>query len=128
MCDPPFTELMNASRHGLILMTVTLVPRLSALNLSDNPISTGRGESADFTGLKALLKALSNLHDTTLISEFELVVDNSLRLQVGPELESARRSFEIRHPQGVLTLSRYDEPTGFFDSELRAPQPVLEFL
>ena len=124
MCALPFTELECDSPWG-DLMTMTLVPRLSALNLSDNPISIGRGESADVTGLKALLKALSNLHDTTLISELELVVDNSLRLQVGPELESARRSFEIR--QGVLTLSRYDEPTGFFDSELRAPQPVLEF-
>eukprot|EP01043_Picozoa_sp_COSAG02_P002207 COSAG02_NODE_50_length_44860_cov_203.992739_23_plen_129_part_00 len=122
----PFTDFLDVSRHGLVLMAVTLVRRLSQLNLSDNPISTGRGNSADYTGLKALLKALGELHDTTLIRDLELVVDNSLRVQVGPELDSARNSFQTRHPEGLLTIGRYDDPTHFFEGELRAPRPVIE--
>eukprot|EP01043_Picozoa_sp_COSAG02_P051555 COSAG02_NODE_5443_length_4320_cov_2.952144_3_plen_106_part_00 len=102
--------------------------RLSNLNLNDNPISTGRGgDSTDFTGLRALLKALGDLHDTTQIREFELVVGNSFQVQVGRDLELARSRFEMRHPPGFLKIGRYDDPADFFEVELREPPPAVEY-
>ena len=117
----PFTDFLDVSRHGLVLMTVTLVRRLSNLNLSDNPDC-----SADITGLTTLLKALGELHDTTLIRELELVVDISLEVQVLREYRSACTRFENRHPSGLPTFGQYDDPTRFFEGELRAPRPVIE--